>query len=322
MTFPCQNDYNDGKIGVISDLITVSRTAITLFGLQIHFYGLLIVTGMALGVILAGLREKRLGLPKDTSVDLALICLPSALVGARIYYVLFSWKDYVNEPFWKIFAVWEGGLAIYGGILAGLLAGFLYARKKKIAFLRLGDLVAPSLALGQAIGRWGNFVNREAYGSVVTNANAQFFPLAVDISGTWHYATFFYESVWCFLIVIAILTAERKRKFVRTGDIFLSYVFLYALERGVVEGLRTDSLVVGPVRVSQMLSVLAALAITVLLWLRTGKHLTAGIAFACALGNIAFACAGCTWGMLICSGIQLIFAIITYSFIRKKETTL
>lgn len=322
MTFPCQNDYNDGKIGVISDLITVSRTAITLFGLQIHFYGLLIVAGMALGVFLAGWREKRLGLPKDTAVDLAIVCLPAALIGARIYYVLFSWKEYADAPFWKVFAVWEGGLAIYGGILAGLLAGFLYARKKKIAFLRLADLVAPSIALGQAIGRWGNFVNREAYGAEVLNAGAQFFPLAVDIYGTWHYATFFYESVWCFFIVLIILLAEKKQKFSRTGDVFFAYVFLYALERGVVEGLRTDSLLIGSVRVSQMLSLLAALSVTVLLWIRSQKRVTAGIAVAFTLGCIAFAWAGSFWGALICAILQLAFAVTTYSFIQEREKTL
>ena len=242
-------------------MITVSLTAVTLFGLQIHFYGLLIVTGMLLGVLLASKREKRLCLPKDTAIDLALICLPSALVGARAYYVIFSWQEYANEPCWKVFAVWEGGLAIYGGILAGVFAGFLYAKYKKLPFLRLADLAAPSIALGQAIGRWGNFVNEEAYGTVVLNPKMQFFPLAVNIAGTWHYAAFFYESVWCLIIVIVILLAERKQKFKRTGDIFLTYAFLYALERSVVEGLRTDSLMIGSLRASQMLSVLVVLGI-------------------------------------------------------------
>ncbi len=115
-------------------MITVSRTAITLFGVQIHFYGLLIVTGILLAVLLAMKREKRLGLPAETTLDLALCCIPAALIGARAYYVLFSLDAYASGPWWKVFAIWEGGMAIYGGILAGILAGFIYSQKKKISF--------------------------------------------------------------------------------------------------------------------------------------------------------------------------------------------
>lgn len=240
-------------------MIEVSRTAITLFGWKVHWYGVLIVAGVALGVWLAAAREKRLGLPKDTALDLALVCLPAAIVGARIYYVAFSWETYAQGPWQRIFAVWEGGLAIYGGVLGGLIAGAIYAKVKKISFLSLADLAAPCLALGQAVGRWGNFVNQEAHGGLVTNPALRFFPAAVNISGLWYYATFFYESAWCFLIVAVLLYAEKKYAPAK-GGVFLGYVLLYGLERGMVEGLRTDSLMLGPLRVSQLISLLAAYA--------------------------------------------------------------
>ena len=238
-------------------MIEVNRTAVELFGLSMHWYGVLIVLGIALGVCLASAREKRYGLAKDTALDLALICVPAAILGARLYYVIFSWADYSAGPWWRIFAVWEGGLAIYGGVIGGLLTGACYAKVKKLSFLALADLAAPCIALGQAIGRWGNFVNQEAHGGPVGNPALRFFPMAVEIAGEWYYATFFYESVWCFLIVAALLLAERKWKNV-PGGILFGYVFLYGLERGLVEGLRTDSLMLGPVRVSQALGLLAA----------------------------------------------------------------
>lgn len=244
-------------------MIEVNRTAISLFGIHIHWYALLIVTGILLGVLLAMRREKQLGLPAETTIDIALIGVPTAIVGARIYYVAFSWEQFANRPFWKVFAVWEGGIAIYGAILGGLLAGWMYSRRKHLSFLHLADLAAPSLALGQAIGRWGNFVNQEAHGALVQNPTLQFFPIAVSIRGAWYYATFFYESIWCFLIVSALLNAEKKHLNGNRGDLFFGYVFLYALERAVVEGMRTDSLYWGNVRVSQALSLLAAAAIAV-----------------------------------------------------------
>ena len=242
-----------------------SRTAVRIWGLQIHWYAVLIVIGIALGVALAWKRERRMGLPRETTLDLALICVPLALIGARAYYVLFSLDEFAGEPWWKVFAVWEGGMAIYGGLIAGLLGGLCYARVKKLPFARLADLVAPSIALGQAIGRWGNFINQEAHGAAVANPALQFFPVAVPIDGGWYYATFFYESAWCLLVAALLLWAERRGRFRRAGDEFLAYAFLYALERAVVEGMRTDSLYLGAMRVSQGLSLLAA-ALVALIW--------------------------------------------------------
>jgi len=252
--------------------MTVTSTGLELFGLSIRWYGLLIALGMALGILLASLREKRYGLPKDTAIDLALIGVPSAILGARLYYVAFSWDSYAADPASALY-IWQGGLAIYGGILGGLLGGYIYSRVKRLDFLTLADLAAPGFAIGQAVGRWGNFFNQEAYGVPVTAEWMKRFPIAVHIQsdGLWHFATFFYESLWCLCIVIVLLTLERKNRFRRPGDVFLTYVLLYSIERTLVEGLRTDSLYWGPVRVSQALSIFAAIASAILLAVRRRK---------------------------------------------------
>lgn len=243
-------------------MLKIRRDSLEILGFSVHWYGVLIALGVLLGILLAMRREKRYGLKKDTVIDLALWAVPFSIVGARLYYVIFSW-DFYRDDLLKIFSLREGGMAIYGSILAGVLVGFFFARARKISFWTLADLVAPSIALGQAIGRWGNFLNQEAFGAEVLNPNLHFFPLAVFIQadGAWHWATFFYESAWCALIVIFLLFMERRHLLRRRGDGFLWYAFLYALERAVVEGLRTDSLYWGTVRVSQALAALIAVVI-------------------------------------------------------------
>jgi len=274
-----------------------SRRALIIGGFEIYWYGLIIALGVLAGCLLAMRREKRLGLPGDTALDLVLIGAPVALLCARLYYVAFSWDYYAAHPA-EILSFRDGGMAIYGGVLGGLLAGWLYQKRKKLSYLKLADLAAPSFALGQCIGRWGNFLNQEAYGRAVTNPALQFFPVSVFIEGSgWHYATFFYESLWCALIVAALLLGERRRFFRRTGDLFFAYVFLYALERAVVEGLRTDSLYLGPLRVSQLLSLCALLAVALLLALRSRRmglrrflplFTGAGMALAAAMDSTLF----------------------------------
>ena len=221
-----------------------------LFGV-IPIYGLLIAAAIAVAVFLCSREEKRLQLPQDTSIDLALWLIPAAIIGARLYYVAFQWEMYAQNPL-RILSVWEGGLAIYGGVIAGVLTGLAFSKKKKIPFGVLADLVAPVLILGQAIGRWGNFFNGEAYGYLVENPAWQFFPAAVFVGGQWHMATFFYESMWNFAGFILLWL---KRKTVKIpGNLFLGYLMWYGAGRAVIEGLRTDSLMLGPLRVSQMLS--------------------------------------------------------------------
>ena len=227
-----------------------------LFGV-ISIYGLLIACAMAISVFLCSRQEKRLGLPKDLTYDLALWVIPAGVIGARLYYVAFQWDMYRQNPL-SILYIWEGGLAIYGGVIGGALAVFAFSRIKKVPFGKLADMIAPALILSQAIGRWGNYFNGEAYGRLIDNPALQWFPLAVNVDGGWHMATFFYESVWD-LLGFLILWLNRK-KTTRSGNLFLLYLIWYGLGRAFIEGLRTDSLMLGPFRVSQVLSILLCLA--------------------------------------------------------------
>ena len=238
-----------------------------LFGV-ISIYGLLIACAMAVSVFLCSRQEKRLGLPKDLTYDLALWVIPAGVIGARLYYVAFQWDMYRQNPL-SILYIWEGGLAIYGGVIGGTLAVFAFSRIRKVPFGKLADMIAPALILSQAIGRWGNYFNGEAYGRLIENPALQWFPLAVNVDGAWHMATFFYESVWD-LLGFLVLWLTRK-KITRPGNLFLLYLVWYGLGRAFIEGLRTDSLMFGPFRVSQFLSVLLCLGAGAALILQKAK---------------------------------------------------
>ena len=247
----------------------------------ITWYSFLIVTGILLALILARREEKRLSLPKDTMIDLALLLLPLGILGARIYYIVFSWSLFSHD-FLSVFRIWEGGIAIYGGVIGGFAAVLFFSRRRRISFLLLCDLISPGLVLAQSIGRWGNWFNIEAYGLPVTNPSLCFFPLAVQVPNdgyTWHLATFFFESLWN-LVIFLFLIIFRRRKSCRTGDVFCFYLLLYAAGRLIIEELRMDSLyTASSIRVSQLLSIL--LCLTVLLrytfLLRRRDLLTVGL---------------------------------------------
>ena len=226
---------------------------------SISWYGVLIALGASLALFLSIKEEKRRRLPKDTIIDLALYAIPCGLIGARIYYVLFSWNSYRSNPI-SILYIWEGGLAIYGGIIAGFITVLLFFRHRHLCLWTVCDILSPGLALAQSIGRWGNYFNQEAYGLPVTNPVFQFFPFCVLVpegSGLqWHMATFFYESVTDFLIFLFLYIKSQKHYFQKDGDCFRSYLFLYACGRLVIENLRMDSLYSfgHSIRISQVLS--------------------------------------------------------------------
>ena len=222
----------------------------------ITVYGLLIALAVYVGVKLCSLNEKRLGLPKDTAYDVALWCVPMALIGARLYYVAFEWDMYKDDLL-SILYVWQGGLAIYGGVIGGILGALLLARVKRLSFWALADMTVPSLLLGQAIGRWGNFFNGEAYGNPVLDQALQFFPYAVNVGGSWYQATFLYESMWDLAGFFLLWFTRKKWK---KGDGLPLYFLVYGLGRVWIEGLRSDSLMWGGVRVSQLLSAVMAVA--------------------------------------------------------------
>lgn len=240
-----------------------------LFGIEgwnIAWYGVIIVFGMILGVALACLRAKNAGLKSDIILDFITIAVPIAIICARMYYVIFEWDNYAGDIL-SIFKIWEGGLAIYGGVMGGLLVAFFFCRHYQFPFIYFLDLLIPSLVLGQVIGRWGNFMNQEAFGNLVTDANLQFFPYAVYIDNLqqWHQATFFYESVWNFCLLAVMLWLSRKKP--KTGTMLCLYFTIYGLGRLIIEGLRTDSLYLIPgLRVSQLLS-LVLIGIGMAIWI-------------------------------------------------------
>ena len=229
------------------------------------WYSVLIVTGMVLAVILTWRRESSAGLPKDTVIDLALRILPCGIIGARIYYVVFTW-DHFRNNIWSVFRIWEGGIAIYGGIIGGLIALMVFCCRRELSVLLLCDLIAPGLALAQGIGRWGNWFNIEAYGIRINCQRLCFFPFAVQVPAdgyAWHMASFFYESLWDICIFIFLMTA-RDRRLKEKGDVFFFYLFLYSAGRLVIEETRTDSLyLISSVRISQLISVLLCAIILV-----------------------------------------------------------
>lgn len=242
--------------------------AVNLFGIQglnIAWYGVIIASGLVLGIVLASLRARRRGWSADLVLDFILLAVPLAIIGARAYYVAFEWDYFAANP-GKIIAINQGGLAIYGAVIGGFLAAFIFSKAAKFPFLKLIDLVIPSLILGQAIGRWGNFVNQEAFGALITNPKLQFFPLAVYIQslGEWHQATFFYESACNAILLIVTLLLGRKG--VKDGTLLATYFIGYGIARAVIEGLRTDSLYLfGNIRISQVLSAVLVLVGIVLL---------------------------------------------------------
>ena len=224
---------------------TPNPIAFTIFGVDIRWYGILVATGILVAVTLAYLRFPKHGLKSDDLLDIALISVPVGIIGARAYYVIFQWEDYAGD-IGKILDVRGGGLAIHGGLICGFLAGFLVCRHKKIKFLDAIDAVIPGVALAQAIGRWGNYFNSEAHGGPTD------LPWAIMVNGQGVHPTFLYESLWCLFLFIFLSIKDSNRKFV--GQTFLLYCILYSLERFFVEWLRTDSLMIGPFKQAQLLS--------------------------------------------------------------------
>jgi phosphatidylglycerol---prolipoprotein diacylglyceryl transferase len=234
---------------------------------SIRWYGVLIASSMALGLWLSAREAARRSESPDDLLKAAEIALIGGLVGARLYYVLFNLDYYQTQPWWRMFAVWEGGLAIHGGLIAGLLTGGAYVWAKALPLLTYLDIVAPSMMLAQAIGRWGNFFNEEAFGRPTELPWKLFIseprrpPAFVD--HLYFHPTFLYESLWnavTFLVLYFVL----RRRFERApGALFLAYLGLYSLGRFWVEGLRTDSLMLGSFRVAQLVSVAAVLVAVV-----------------------------------------------------------
>ncbi|MBO5329321.1 MAG: prolipoprotein diacylglyceryl transferase [Anaerotignum sp.] len=260
----------------------LSRVAFSVLGKDVYWYGIFIGLGVILGVVFAMLEAKRTKQDPDLYVDFVIYALIFAIIGARLYYVAFSWDYYSANPA-KIFALREGGLAIYGGIIGAVLTAIVYCKKKKVDFWLLADTACPSIAFGQMMGRWGNFFNREAFGGFTDgpfamrlrldqvrpgDVSQQVLDNLMNFGGVDYiqvHPTFLYESMWNLCLFLLLVLYRPKKKF--AGQIMGLYFLGYALGRVWIEGLRTDQLMIGGFAVSQLLSgAIIVASVAFLIW--------------------------------------------------------
>lgn len=250
---------------------TIDPIAISLGPLEIYWYGVIIASAIFVAIFLSTREAEKRGIKGDHVVDMALWALPIAFIGARLYYVLFELGYYIENP-GQILAIWNGGIAIYGGLIAGGLTVYWYTKKNGIPIWLMLDVLAPNVLLAQAIGRWGNFMNQEAHGGEVTRSFLEnlFLPEFIinqmEIGGVYYHPTFLYESLWSLVGFMLIIVLRNKKQLLRQGEVALSYVLWYSFGRFFIEGLRTDSLwFFNFIRVSQALSLVLFLG-TIYLW--------------------------------------------------------
>ena len=245
----------------------IDPVAFNLFGKNIYWYGIIIASGLILALFLCVNLGKKYSLPKDAVTDIVLYGTPVAIICARLYYVIFKFSDY-KDNLADIIKIWEGGLAIYGGVIGAVITAYVYCRVKKISFLKTADILIIGVLLGQAIGRWGNFVNKEAFGGLTD------LPWRMEIyngiSLVSVHPTFLYESIWNLIGVLVLLFVNKRKK--KDGEVFFSYFVWYGIGRYFIEGLRTDSLYLGNFRISQIVAVITAVAgIIVLIYTQRTK---------------------------------------------------
>ena len=261
----------------MSILANVNPVAFELFGIEVNWYGIIIVTGIIIAIWLASREAERVGFKSDDIIDFMFWALPLAIVGARLYYVIFEWRYYAANPS-QILAIRNGGLAIYGGLIAGVLVVYFFTRSRYLSFWKFTDIAAPSVILGQVIGRWGNFMNHEAYGGETTRAFLESLHLPnfiIDnmfIEGLYRQPTFLYESLWNLVGFGILLYLRQKSDWLKVGEVTFAYVLWYSFGRFFIEGMRTDSLYLfGAVRVSQLLSAILFISSLILIVYRRKK---------------------------------------------------
>ena len=244
--------------------------SIALGPLSIHFYGMIIAFGLILAVVYATRRSKQFGIKEEDVLDGVLYVTPFAVLCARAYYCIFSWEHYADDPI-RLLYIWEGGLAIYGGVLGAAIGVTVLCRVKRIKLPAMLDLVSLGFLIGQSIGRWGNFFNREAFGAETDTFLRMGLMNRYTGDVTYYHPTFFYESLWNAIGFLLLHQLSKKRQY--DGQIALGYAAWYGLGRAFIEGLRTDSLYWGPFRVSQLLAAVSCFAaVSVLLWLNLRPH--------------------------------------------------
>ena len=250
----------------------MNRVFISILGFDIYWYAVLILIAILLGIYMVSKEAVRVSIGASFINDLAFYVIPISIIGARLYYVIFNYKLFRND-FWSIFKVWEGGLAIYGGIIAGIIFVIYYCKLKNKSIFKTLDIFAPSLILGQAIGRWGNFINGEAYGREVTLEFLQnlhlpdFIIQGMHINGTYYEPTFLYESLWCIIGFIILMIVRYKCKNIKIGTLTSIYFIWYGIERFFVEKIRSDSLFIGDMKISVIVSLISIITGIIILML-------------------------------------------------------
>jgi len=243
----------------------MSRVALDLGFIQIYWYSIMILFGILIGLTFIYMEAKKQNINTDFLTNLAFYAIIIGIVCARIYYVTFNW-DYYSKNFLEIFEIWNGGLAIHGAIIGGGLFTLLYCKKHRVNIYRILDVCVVGLIIAQAIGRWGNFFNQEAYGMATTKETLlsmnipQFVVNGMNINGVYHHPTFLYESIWNIIGFIGLLTIRTFVKKIKTGQLTGIYLVWYSLGRIIIEAMRTDSLMLGNIKVAQLVSIIFIIA--------------------------------------------------------------
>lgn len=238
----------------------MNRVAFNIFGFNVYYYSLCILLGVIVAYILITREGKKQGLPKEFISDLIFYTLIIGILGARVYYCVFNLDYYLANPS-EILKIYNGGLAIHGGVIAGLIFVYFYTKKKNVSFIKILDIVAPAVIIAQSFGRWGNFFNQEAHGGITTYQNLknmhipEFIINGMHIEGKYYYPTFFFESIWC-LIGFIILMILRKNKNIKLGMQIGFYFIWYGIGRFFIESLRTDSLMFFNLKIAQIVSLI------------------------------------------------------------------
>lgn len=238
----------------------MNRVAFNIFGFNVYYYSLCILLGVIVAYILITREGKRQGLPKEFISDLIFYTLIIGILGARVYYCVFNLDYYLANPS-EILKIYNGGLAIHGGVIAGLVFVYFYTKKKNVSFIKILDIVAPAVIIAQSFGRWGNFFNQEAHGGITTYQNLknmhipEFIINGMHIEGKYYYPTFFFESIWC-LIGFIILMIARRNKNLRKGFQIGFYFIWYGIGRFFIEAFRTDSLMFFGLKIAQIVSLI------------------------------------------------------------------
>lgn len=231
--------------------------AFSIGGFDIRWYGILIAAGIILGIFIAQYNCKWRAVDYDNLLNIVLVSIPIGIIGARLYYVVFEFDNYKNNII-DAFNIRNGGLAIHGGLIFAIGTAFIYTKIKKLNFIKFADVAAPSIILAQALGRWGNFFNQEAHGDAVSYEFIEHFPMFIqkgmNINGVYYNPTFLYESMWNITVFILLMVILRKCK--TNGVVFFTYIGLYSIGRFIIEGMRTDSLMFGNIRMAQFVSLM------------------------------------------------------------------